>query len=81
MPVTTVSPKVHQLYSNLSMVEACELHERLNQGKTDLETRRRLAQHSGNPGCTARRSGGSWDDGAPAATPALSEADCTVCSG
>jgi len=42
MPVTTVSPKVHQLYSNLSMVEACELHERLNQGKTDLETRRRL---------------------------------------
>lgn len=42
MQITTVSPKVYQLYSNLSMVEACELHERLNQGKTDLETRRRL---------------------------------------
>ena len=42
MPVTTVSPKVHQLYSKLPMVEACELHERLMQGKTDNETRHRL---------------------------------------
>jgi len=42
MQITTVSSRVHQLYCNLSMADACELHERLLQGRTDLETRRRL---------------------------------------
>lgn len=42
MPVTSVSTKVHLLYRHMSMVDACELHERLVQGKVDLETRRRL---------------------------------------
>lgn len=42
MQTTNVSRKVHQMYCQLPMVEACELHERLMDGKTDRETRQRL---------------------------------------
>lgn len=42
MQTTNANRKVHQMYCKLPMVEACELHERLMQGKTDNETRHRL---------------------------------------
>ena len=42
MQISNATRKVHQMYSQLTMVEACELHERLMQGKTDNETRHRL---------------------------------------
>lgn len=42
MQNTNVSRKVHQMYNKLPMVEACELHERLMQGRIDNETRHRL---------------------------------------
>jgi len=42
MQITDATRKVHQMYCKLPMVEACELHERLKQGRTDSETRHRL---------------------------------------
>ncbi len=39
---TNATQKVRQMFGKLPMVEACELHERLMQGKTDNETRHRL---------------------------------------
>lgn len=42
MQTTNVNLKVKQMYNKLPMAEACDLHERLRQGKTDSETRQRL---------------------------------------
>ena len=42
MQTVNVSGRVRELYENLPMSEACELHQRLNSGNADPETRQRL---------------------------------------
>ncbi len=42
MQTVNVCGRVREMYNNLPMSEACELHQRLNSGKADNETRQRL---------------------------------------
>jgi len=42
MQTQNVSSKVKTMFDRLPMADACELHQRLAAGKTDIETRLRL---------------------------------------